>query len=290
METPPSAARPFPWALGLAGLSAIWVGVGFGRFSFTQFIPALVVEGWFPVAQADYLGAANLVGYLLGSLLAGLLARHYSVPWLLRGAMLACAAGFLLCAHPGPFVWFAFWRFIVGVAGAILMILAPPTLLAEAAEPHRHPLRGLIFSGLGLGILFSAAALPLLLRGGLAWAWAGLGGLSLFLALAFWRTWPPPLSLVDPEGAGFRMTKPLWVLLVLYCCSATGLVPCTVFWVDYMARGLHLGMAVASFNWLLFGLGSLAGPFVGSWLGARLGFHRGIPVSLLGMAAANLLA
>jgi len=283
----------FPWLFGFAGLSAIWVGVGFGRFSFAQFIPALVQEHWFPVAQADYLGASNLVGYLVGSLAAGPLARRFSVPWLIRFSMLTASAGFLLCAEPGSFLWFASWRFIVGVVGALLMILAAPTLLAQSKESFRHRLRGLIFTGLGLGIIFSATALPFLLHKGLTGAWLGLGGLSLVLTAAFWRVWPPPASLLTLTESGeakARMSRPLWVLLFLYCASATGLVPCTVFWVDYLVRGLHLSMGSASFNWLLFGLGSLVGPFVGSWLGPKFGFQNGILISLTGMATANLLA
>jgi predicted MFS family arabinose efflux permease len=288
--------KSFPWLFGFAGLSAIWVGVGFGRFSFAQFIPALVQEHWFPVAQADYLGASNLVGYLVGSLCAGPLARRFSVPWLIRLSMLTASAGFLLCSEPGPFLWFAFWRFIVGVVGALLMILAAPTLLAQAEESFRHRLRGLIFTGLGLGIIFSATALPFLLHRGLTGAWLGLGGLSLVLTLAFWRVWPPPVSLlrgselIESNARRLHMSRPLWVLLFLYCASATGLVPCTVFWVDYLVRGLGLTMGAASFNWLLFGLGSLVGPFVGSWLGPKFGFQNGIMISLMGMAMANLLA
>jgi predicted MFS family arabinose efflux permease len=288
-----SAAKPavFPWLFGFAGLSAIWVGVGFGRFSFAQFIPALVQEGWFPVAEADYLGAANLVGYLLGSVLAGPLARRFSVPWLIRLSMLTASLGFLLCARPGPFVWFAFWRFIVGVVGAFLMILAAPTLLAQTPESFRHRLRGFMFTGLGLGILFSAGALPFLLRFGLTGGWLGLGGLSLLLTLIFWGAWPPPVSLLtNAELPEVRMSQPLWILLFLYCASATGLIPCTVFWVDYLVRGLHLSVGAASFNWILFGIGSLVGPFVGSWLGPKFGFQNGILMSLSGMAGANLLA
>ncbi|HVM33545.1 MAG TPA: YbfB/YjiJ family MFS transporter [bacterium] len=291
MANSASSPKSFPWVFGLAGLSAIWVGVGFGRFSFAQFIPALVQAGWFPPAQADYLGAANLVGYLVGSLAAGPLARRFSVPWLIRLSMLTVAAGFLACAHPGPFAWFAFWRFMVGVVGAFLMILAPPTLLAQAQESRRHSLRGLIFTGLGLGILFSAVALPFLLRFGLGGAWLGLGSLSLLWALVFWKAWPPPVSLLrGDEVLKVRMSRPIGILLFLYCASATGLVPCTVFWVDYLVRGLHLSLGTASLNWILFGLGSLVGPFVGSALGPKFGFQEGILMSLSGMAAANLLA
>ncbi|MGH7738600.1 MAG: YbfB/YjiJ family MFS transporter [bacterium] len=290
LDSKNSRPTPFPWAFGLAGLSAIGVGVGFGRFSFTQFIPPLVTNHWFTAGQAAYLGSANLAGYLFGSLVAAWLARHFSVPWLIRLSMLTTALGFLLCAHPGSFLWFASWRFALGVAGAILMILAAPTLLAQAPESTRHPLRGLIFTGLGLGIVFSATALPLLLGIGLSNAWIGIGAISLLLTLGFWGVWPPPVSILNASNPALQMTRPAWVLLLLYCASATGLVPCTVFWVDYIARGLRLGMGPASFDWILFGIGSTLGPFLAGWIAPKIGYQPGILLSLSGMAISNLIA
>ena len=54
----------------LAGLAASLVGVGLARFAYTPLIPALIAVGWFSPADAAYLGAANLIGYLAGALLA----------------------------------------------------------------------------------------------------------------------------------------------------------------------------------------------------------------------------
>ena len=53
----------------LAGLCAVLVGIGLARFAYTPLIPALIDAQWFTAAQAAYLGAANLAGYLAGALL-----------------------------------------------------------------------------------------------------------------------------------------------------------------------------------------------------------------------------
>jgi predicted MFS family arabinose efflux permease len=289
-QSPPS----FPWRLGFAGLSAIGVGVGFGRFSFTPLIPQLIENHWFPVAQADYLGATNLMGYLLGSMIATSVAARFPIPWIQRLSMLTVALGYLLCAQPGSFIWFAFWRFAIGVTGAFLMILTAPTLLSHVHESFHHHLRSLIFTGLGLGIIFSATLLPFLLTQGLSWAWLCLGLFSFLLTIIFWTAWPDPeiksgadSAIQKPNNAQF--TTPVLILLLMYCASATGLVPCTVFWVDYISRGLQLGIQTASFNWILFGIGATLGPPAAGWIAQRWGFKKSIQIGLSLMAAANII-
>ncbi len=67
-----------PWHPILAGLSGSLVGIGFSRFAYAPLLPAIIAAGWFDAADAAYLGAANLAGYLAGALLAARLARRFA--------------------------------------------------------------------------------------------------------------------------------------------------------------------------------------------------------------------
>ena len=58
------------WLSAAAGLCASLVGLGLARFAYTPLIPALIAANWFSPADAVYLGAANLAGYLAGALVA----------------------------------------------------------------------------------------------------------------------------------------------------------------------------------------------------------------------------
>src|ERR1700738_324685 len=58
------------WLSAAAGLCASLVGLGLARFAYTPLIPALITAKWFSPAEAVYLGAANLAGYLAGALIA----------------------------------------------------------------------------------------------------------------------------------------------------------------------------------------------------------------------------
>jgi hypothetical protein len=69
--TPHRASEGGPaWLFAVAGLCASLVGLGLARFAYTPLIPALIAAKWFSPAEAVYLGAANLAGYLAGALIA----------------------------------------------------------------------------------------------------------------------------------------------------------------------------------------------------------------------------
>ena len=285
----PEGARVFPWREALAGFSGVLAGNGLGRFAYSTLIPPLVGNHWFTAPQADYLGAANMAGYLFGSVGASRLSLFFPAPLLLRASMAVIAAGFLGCVRPGPFGWFALWRFLTGVAAGLLMILPAPALLARVGEEARHRMRGVFFSGIGAGVILAATAVPPLLRWSLGWAWAGLGVLCLGLTLAFWNDWlPAPAPVAIEKDA--RWTRPLGVLVAIYCTGAAGLMPYTIFWVDFIARGLHRGMGPAASDWVVFGAGCLLGPWLAAFLGRRIGFAWGIRGCLLGIGTADLVA
>ena len=58
--------------LAIGGAATLLVGMGIGRFSYTPLIPAIILDGALSEAEAGYVGAFNLGGYLLGAL---------AVPW-----------------------------------------------------------------------------------------------------------------------------------------------------------------------------------------------------------------
>src|ERR1700750_2772873 len=73
------------WLSAMAGLCASLVGLGLARFAYTPLIPALIAAKWFSPAEAVYLGAANLAGYLAGALIARKIAARAGAVRTLRG-------------------------------------------------------------------------------------------------------------------------------------------------------------------------------------------------------------
>ncbi|WP_075791869.1 YbfB/YjiJ family MFS transporter [Massilia putida] len=268
----------------LAGLCASLVGIGLARFAYTPLIPALIEAHWFAAGDVVFLGAANLVGYLAGALAGRPLAARMGARRTLQAMMLLASLAFFTCALPLSVAWFFAWRFLSGLAGGIIMVLAALTILPQVPPERRGVASGAIFLGLGLGIAASGTVVPLLLNEGLAATWAGLGVLSLLLTLASWRWWPQapatapaaPARAAVPARTGFALN----LIYGQYALKAVGLVPMMVFLVDYMARGLHMNTHTAALFWVIYGAGATAGPMLYGMLGDRLGIGNAMRVAL----------
>jgi predicted MFS family arabinose efflux permease len=269
----PGAARAT-----LAALSANLVGIGLARFAYTPLIPALIAAGWFSPSAAVYLGAANLAGYFAGALGARWVAARIGEVPTLRAAMLLTALSLFACALPLGFAWFFLWRSLSGATGGVLMALAAPTAMPVVPASRRGLAGGAIFTGVGIGIAASGTLVPLLMRRGLAATWLGLGAVALALTVLVWTSWPDRTKrAIAPESAPRQTGASSWRLQALYleyALNAVGLVPHMVFLVDFIARGLDLGLAAGARYWILFGAGAVVGPLLAGRLGDRIGFRR----------------
>ncbi len=279
-----------PWRQVAAATAAVLVGIGLARFAYSPLLPVVIAHGWFTPGEAAYLGAANLLGYLFGALLARRIGLAFGLAWALRSAMLAITLAFVACSAPVAFGWFFVWRLVSGIAGGVLMILGPPAVLPRVPPEHRGLASGLVFTGGGLGIAASGTLVPLLLHASLTATWLGLALICLALTLLTWRWWPAvPLPRALPRMAAGGFSAPSFGAISLsYGLCAVGLVPHMVFLVDYVARGQGRGLAAGSLAWVLFGLGALSGPVLLGRLTDRVGpvatYRVGLAIEGAGLA------
>ncbi|MGY8706200.1 YbfB/YjiJ family MFS transporter [Bradyrhizobium sp. 18BD] len=289
----PGSRSQTTWRYAVAGLSASLVGLGLARFSYTPLIPALIAAKWFSASDVVYLGAANLAGYLAGALAARAVASRIGAVRALRAMMLLATLSFFASSTPVSFTWFFAWRFLSGLTGGIIMVLAASVILPHTSAARRGIVGGVIFAGVGLGVAASGTLVPLLLQQGLQQSWYGLGVLSAVLTLVSWWHWPAEAK--SDAAAPVHHAKPhrtptaARALLIQYGLNAVALVPHMVFIVDFVARGLGQGIAAGSRYWVLYGLGAIVGPLVTGHLGDRSGFGPALRAAFLIEAAAVLL-
>ncbi|WPZ34704.1 YbfB/YjiJ family MFS transporter [Thalassobaculum sp. OXR-137] len=284
-----------PWLrVAIGAQCGLLIGMGLGRFSYTPMVPALIASGNLSEAEAGYVGAINLGGYLLGGL---------SVPWLLRRAdrvawlrAAICVSVLCLLASivPGGFLWLAFWRGLIGIAVAVIMILGISSVTATAPAGRTGLANAVAYTGVGLGILLSAAGLPWLLAIGEVWAWSTAAFIGLAaLAIALWawsgpaaeaarRIPAPPAGLGAARGDGLR-------LVVAQGLFAVGLVPHSIYWVDYLIRSLGWSAGAAGAQWVLFGAAAIAGTLVWGRIGDRIGFRPALVAVYLSLALGAVL-
>lgn len=288
----PGSDSQSTWRYAVAGLSASLVGLGLARFSYTPLIPALIAAKWFSASDVVYLGAANLAGYLAGALAARAVAARIGAVRALRAMMLLATLSFFASSAPVSFSWFFAWRFLSGLTGGIIMVLAASVILPHTSPARRGIVGGVIFAGVGLGVAASGTLVPLLLQQGLQQSWYGLGVLSAVLTLASWWNWPAEAKTgTAPAHHAKQHHTPIAAraLLIQYGLNAVALVPHMVFLVDFVARGLGQGIAAGSRYWVLYGLGAIVGPLVTGHLGDRSGFGPALRAAFLIEAAAVLL-
>lgn len=284
-----------PWLrVAIGAQCGLLIGMGLGRFSYTPMVPTLIASGSLSEAEAGYVGATNLGGYLLGGL---------AVPWLLRRAdrvvwlrVAICLSVLCLCASivPGGFLWLAFWRGLVGISVAVIMILGISSATATAPAGRTGLANAVAYTGVGTGILLAAAGLPWLLSVGEIWAWGGAAAIGLgALVVALWawagpaaeiaRTIPPPPSTLGAaRGDGLR-------LVLAQGLFAVGLVPHSIYWVDYLVRSLGWSSAAAGGQWVLFGAAAIAGTLVWGRIGDRIGFRPALIAVYLSLAVGAVL-
>ncbi|MFZ3279803.1 YbfB/YjiJ family MFS transporter [Pseudomonas sp.] len=282
------------WLPIFAGLCASLVSIGLARFAYTPLIPSLIEARWFSANDVVYLGAANLVGYLIGALLGRPTARQLGNKNALRLMMLVVTAAFFACAFPLSVGWFFGWRLLSGIAGGAIMVLVAATVLPHVPAARKGLASGAIFLGIGLGIAGSGTLVPPLLSLGLQATWLGLGALALLLTALSWFGWPSdfPHPQAAQETAPVEPTpRGVYLLFGQYAFMAAGLVPAMVFLVDYVARGLGAGAHIGALIWVMYGLGAIVGPVSYGFLADQLGARSGIRLVLVVQAIAlGLLA
>jgi MFS family permease len=255
-----------PRTVAAAGLAALAVGMGIGRFAFTPILPLMQAEGALTLASGGWLAAANYAGYLAGALSAPLVPAALGVR--------AGLAGVALFTLAMPFVhavgaWIVL-RTAAGVASAWVLVHVSAWTLERLALA-RPELSGVVYAGVGAGsALAGLVCLGVLeLDLGADAAWIALGVSALLATVLIW-----PLF-TDRRRGGFRAQGVRWngtAILLASCYAAFGfgyIIPAT--FIPALARETLGEASVYAWAWPIFGLAAAASTVAAAPLVRRLG-------------------
>jgi len=176
------------YRMSLLVFLATCLGIGVFRFSYTALMPIMIVQYGWTHDFASFLGSANLLGYLIGALLALFSIKEKSIPILIVSSAVVGSLSLLCCAFIHmPLVWFVFWRTISGIAGGLLMILSPSFAMKNIAMSQRLKVNFLGFSGIGVGVLSATIIIPLLKNMPVQYVWSIFAALSIFGSLVLFQ-------------------------------------------------------------------------------------------------------
>ena len=199
-----------PLRIAVAGLVALAVAMGIGRFAFTPILPMMLSDGVVDLQGASWLASANYIGYLSGAAALTLQPmlwrrlgwRAVDPPTLVRVGLVATGVLTLAMALPLDWTWPTL-RFAAGLASALVFVYSSGWCLARLASMGRASLGGLMFAGPGAGIVASGLLAHELvgLRRAAADAWLVFGIAACVLTAFVWRTFRTSASASSASAA-----------------------------------------------------------------------------------------
>jgi predicted MFS family arabinose efflux permease len=291
--------RPARLALGTAA------ALGFSRFAYGLLVPAMRADLGWSLAQAGTLTTANSLGYLVGAVAAGPVARRLTETATFRLGMVLTAVTLAATAATGSYPVLLLTRVAAGVAGALVFI-AGGVLASRAAAIRGSALPLTIyFAGAGLGIALSGAVIPpLLSHHANRWplAWAGLAAASALAAVLSWAAAADGAR--DRAGAAgdaagrtaaaaplvdWRAVARMWRVALAYLLFAGGYIAYITFLSAYLTAH-NASVTQVAVTWAALGVAAIAEPALWSravygWPGARA-----LAAALAAISAAAVVA
>src|SRR5262249_46435353 len=264
--------------VALAGLVALAVAMGIGRFAFTPLLPMMQQDAGLSMTAGGWLASANYLGYLLGAVSATALQLRPATAIRAGRASIGVVTFGMGTAH--TFITWVVLRMVAGIGSAWVLVFTSSWCLERLAQTNRPVLNGVVFAGVGSGIALSGAVCIELMqwRASSPQAWLALGCVALAGTAAVWGVLGPRDRASSGDGrrvAGeARRWEPRWAPLVV-CYGIFGfgyIVPAT--FVPVMARQLVTDPLVFGWAWPVFGTSAALTPLGVAMWAQRIGIRR----------------
>jgi predicted MFS family arabinose efflux permease len=274
MSRPESSGSPI--ALAIGGLVALAAAIGIGRFVYTPILPVMAEALNLSKSNAGLIASANLLGYLIGALLAATPRLPGSRRTWLLGSLGISALTTGAMSLTSSLAVFMTLRFAGGAASAFVLVLSSALVLEQLAIAGKSRLSSIHFAGVGVGIAVSAVIVSSLLATGADWRtlWSAVGLLALAaVGIVAWLV-PArhPTPILPPQSAHQPRPRGLASLITAYGLFGFGYVITATFLVA-IVRGSPQLRPVEPLIWLVVGL--TAAPSVTLW--SRAATRFGIP-------------
>jgi predicted MFS family arabinose efflux permease len=284
-------------SVALAGLIALAVAMGIGRFAFTPILPMMEADAGLTLKAAGWLAAANYLGYLLGALSAARLPRA----WAIRGSLLLIAVVTFAMGVTDSFALQLLLRLLAGVASAWVLVHVSAWALDRLHAFGRADASGTVYAGVGIGIA-GAGLLCIALMAAHADSmrtWQVFGVVSLVFTAATWTAFRGDAQQATASAAVQRLRWNADRMRIALCYAALGfgyIIPAT--FLPAMARRYISDPAVFGLAWPVFGAAAALSTWIAArwlravdnrrlWAGAYvlMAIGVGLPVAWPGLAA-----
>ena len=249
-------------ALALAPMAV----TGIARFAYGLLVPAMRADLGWSYTQAGAMNTANGLGYLIGTVLSLWLAARVDARQPFRVGLWLSASALIASGLLSSFQALLALRAATGI-GSALAFVSGAALATRIGSRERAPLAiAVYFSGAGIGIVVSGAAVPWLLatHGDAAWrqAWIGLGACAaLCVPVCAWAAGPLRSAHTMVRGHAAWRARTIAPSLAGHALFGAGYIAYMTFVVSWMASHGSSPQTVATV-WIALGLAIIASPLL----------------------------
>mgnify|MGYP000459972198 CR=1 FL=1 len=150
----------YGWAILVTGILVVGGALGLARFGFGMILPSMQQGLGLTHNQTGFIASANMFGYFISALGAGLLASRFGprviiALGLLWAGLTMVATGLVNDPYSAALV-----RFLTGIGSAGANVSVMGLAAAWFAASRRGMATGFLVGGSGLGIFFTGWAIP----------------------------------------------------------------------------------------------------------------------------------
>jgi predicted MFS family arabinose efflux permease len=286
------AALPSPLRLAFAGMFALAVAMGIGRFVYTPILPGMMEELGLSPADAGWIASANYLGYLIGALAAAGGWAHGRERMLMFCGLAASTALAGSMGLTETMAAFLVIRFLAGLASAFVMVFMSSIVFGHLTAANRNDLQALHFGGVGLGIVASSALMAILvteLAGWAAgWLWSAVISAGGFAVVALLVDGTSTTNGVEGREPALLKGRSPMKIIVAYGLFGFGYVVTATFLVTIVRQGGG-GRVFEAMVWMVTGLAGFPSVWLWQKFAARFGLYAayafGCLVEVVGVTA-----
>jgi MFS family permease len=282
----------YGWVIVGVGVLVKMTGLGFGRFAFPMVIPDMRGSLGFNYIEIGLLSGAIMLGYLIFSLIGGMLATQFGPKKIVVASLLCGALSMFFISKFSGFFSLLFFSFAMGAGAAGSHISMTTLPMAWFKEEKLGKALGVVTGGTGLGIIVTGLLLPTLLikLGKEAWrqCWLLMALITFGVAVIGWiwlREKPGPAAGL-PSGTDGRKT-PIRILgeggtltfkaiFIIYFIFGFAYNIYATYFVAYMVEEIQLSERTAGNIWALFGWMCMGSGLIWGFLSDRLGRRKAL--------------
>jgi MFS family permease len=262
-------------------------GLGFGRFAYPMLLPNMRGSLGFNYIEMGLLSGAIMLGYLLFSLIGGMLATRFGPKKIVIVSLLCGAFSMFSISRLSGFLPLLFFNFAMGAGGAGAHISMTTLPMAWFEEKRLGRALGIVTGGTGLGIIVTGLLLPYLLfnLGKEAWrqCWLLLASITFLVAVIGWillRERPNQITILPSSHDGDkepvhlirkRNGLTLKAIFIIYFIFGFAYNIYATYFVAYMVEEIRLSEKTAGDIWAIFGWMCMGSGLIWGFLSDRLG-------------------